>query len=63
MLPSLYVCNVVLTNLTHLSKGHRSLPPGVFPAREVANAEIVDVGLVEPPGKREGGMKECGKSI
>ena len=58
---------VVTEETAYLSKRHWPLSPGVFPTRKVMDAQLIDVGLIQLPKRREergregGGGREGGR--
>ena len=53
--PHLLPDGVVTEEAADLSKGHGPLSPGVLPAGEVVDAQLIQVGLVQLPEEEKGG--------
>ena len=51
---------VVTEETAYLSKRHWPLPPGVFPTRKVMDTQLIDVGLIQLPKRREERGREGG---
>ena len=52
---------VVTEETAYLSKRHWPLSPGVFPTRKVMDTQLIDVGLIQLPKRREERRREGGE--